>query len=66
VLAVDKKERRIDTTRIAGTMAIAVGMLITLIGLATDSTPAKGYVFAALLVLTGVGLRLEAAIAGNP
>lgn len=65
VLHVDARERRIDTTRIVGSMAIAVGLLIAVTGLATDSTPAKGYVFAGLLVVVGVGLRLEAAIAGQ-
>ncbi len=43
-------------------MAVAVGLVITLIGLATNSTPAKGFFFAGLLVLTGLGLRLEAAL----
>ncbi|BEL04664.1 hypothetical protein Q0Z83_028550 [Actinoplanes sichuanensis] len=57
-----KVERRADTARIAGTMAIVTGLLITLVGLATDATPAKGYFFAGMLVVIGSGLRLEAAI----
>ena len=64
VLYVDARERRIDTTRIVGSTAIVIGMLITVIGVATDSTPAKGYVFVGLLVV-GVRLRLEAAIADH-
>ncbi|WP_433726654.1 hypothetical protein ACQP2Y_10135 [Actinoplanes sp. CA-051413] len=45
-----------------GTIALLVGLLISLIGLVTESTPAKGYFFAGLLVITGIGLRLEAAL----
>jgi uncharacterized membrane protein YiaA len=62
VLGVDARGRRIDTTRILGTIAVLTGLLISVIGLVTDSTPAKGYFFAGLLVITGIGLRLEAAI----
>ena len=58
----DARGKRTDATRILGTLALSVGLLITVIGLATDSTPAKGYFFAGLLVITGVGLRLESAI----
>jgi hypothetical protein len=59
---VDARGRRTDTTRILGTSAVGVGLLISIIGLMTDSTPAKGYFFAGLLVILGMGLRLEAAI----
>jgi uncharacterized membrane protein YiaA len=62
VFGVDARGRRTDTTRILGTIAVVVGLLISVIGLVTDSTPAKGYFFAGLLVLTGIGLRLEAAL----
>ncbi|MEU8613433.1 hypothetical protein AB0C29_36155, partial [Actinoplanes sp. NPDC048791] len=62
VFGVDARGRRTDTTRILGTIALLVGLLISVIGLVTDGTPAKGYVFAGLLVITGIGLRLEAAI----
>ena len=62
VFGVDAQGRRTGTTRILGTIAVVVGLLITGIGLATDSTPAKGYFFAGLLVIIGMGLRLEAAI----
>jgi uncharacterized membrane protein YiaA len=65
VSGVDARGRRTDTTRILGTIALLVGLLISIIGLATDSTPAKGYVFAGLLVITGIGLRLEAALTGR-
>jgi uncharacterized membrane protein YiaA len=62
VLAMDARERRTDTARIIGNIALAVGLLITVVGLVTDSTPAKGYVFAGMLVFVGIGLRLEAAV----
>lgn len=58
----DVRGRRIDTARILGTIAVVVGLLVTIVGLLTDTTPAKGFFFAGLLVLAGVGLRLEAAI----
>jgi uncharacterized membrane protein YiaA len=62
VFSVDAQARRIDTTRILGDIALIVGLLISVVGLVTDSTPAKGYFFAGLLVIIGVGLRLEAAL----
>lgn len=54
--------RRVDTLRILGNVSLVVGLVITSIGLATDTTPAKAYVFAALLVMIGIGFRLEAAL----
>ncbi|RKF19165.1 hypothetical protein [Micromonospora globbae] len=62
MLFVDARERRLNTARILGNIALLVGLLITMVGLATDSTPAKGYVFAGMLVFIGVGLRIEAAL----
>jgi uncharacterized membrane protein YiaA len=62
VLPMDARARRTDPTKIIGNMALVVGLLITVVGLVTGSTPAKGYFFAGMLVFTGVGLRLEAAV----
>jgi uncharacterized membrane protein YiaA len=62
VFSVDAQGRRTDTTRILGNIALVVGLLISVVGLVTDSTPAKGYFFAGLLVIIGIGLRLEAAL----
>jgi uncharacterized membrane protein YiaA len=62
VLVMDAQTRRVDTARILGNIALVVGLLIASIGLATDSAPVKGYFFAGLLVVTGIGLRLEAAV----
>jgi len=50
VPCMDKVERRVDTTRILGTMALIAGLLVAGIGLVSDTTPAKGHLFAALLV----------------
>lgn len=58
----DAQARQADTAKILGSIALATGLAIAAIGLATDSTPAKGFFFAALLVATGIGLRLEAAL----
>jgi len=60
--AMDVRGQRIDTARILGNVALVVGILIAVIGLVTDGTPAKGYFFAGLLVIIGLGLRLEAAV----
>lgn len=49
-------------TRLLGSTALVVGLLITSIGLLTGSTPAKGYLLAGMLVVAGVGLRIEAAL----
>lgn len=61
----DPRGRRIDTARILGNIALVVGILITVIGLVTDSTPIKGYFFAGLLVAIGLGLRIEAAVSDH-
>lgn len=59
----DAQGRRISTVRILGNIALVVGLSVTVIGLTSDSVvPAEGYFFAGLLVLMGIGLRLEAAI----
>ena len=58
----DARGRRVDTARILGNMTLVTGLLITGIGLTVDNTPAKGFFFAGLLVMTGIGLRLEAAL----
>jgi uncharacterized membrane protein YiaA len=62
VFSVDAQGRQTDTARILGNIALVVGLLISVVGLVTDSTPTKGYFFAGLLVIIGIGLRLEAAL----
>ena len=58
----DARGRRIDTARILGNIVPVMGLLITIVGLMTDSTPTKGYLFAGMPLLVGIGLRLGAAI----
>ena len=62
VFSVDARERRTDTARILGNIALVVGLLIAVVGLVTDNTPAKAYFLAGLLGIIGIGLRLEAAL----
>jgi uncharacterized membrane protein YiaA len=62
VSAVDAQERRTYAARILGNIVLVVGLLISAAGLIADGMPAKGYFFAGLLVLIGLGLRLEAAL----
>jgi uncharacterized membrane protein YiaA len=59
---VDKEERRIDTLRIVGSVALLAGLLITVIGVAGDSVPARGYFLAGVFIVLGLGFRIEAAL----
>jgi hypothetical protein len=43
-------------------MAIVAGLLICLVTLASDSWSIEPHILAFLLALTGIGLRVEAAI----
>ena len=45
-----------------GNVALAAGLLISLLMISPDNPSTGGYVLAALLVMTGLGLRLEAAL----
>ncbi|MCW6004609.1 hypothetical protein K1W54_08435 [Micromonospora sp. CPCC 205371] len=49
------------TLRNVGTAAIVVGLLVTLITLASAGSD-RPFVLAALIVLVGIGLRIEAAV----
>lgn len=56
----DEQISRVATVRVAGTWFIVAGLLT---GLVAASDPHMGYLFVAgLLVLIGVGLRIEAAL----
>ena len=50
------------TRTVIGTLAIVAGLLTALLTNATSGGHGGAYVVAALLVLAGVGLRIEAAI----
>ncbi|MGK5739941.1 hypothetical protein [Micromonospora sp. URMC 103] len=58
----DPRAARIDTLRILGTVAVLAGLATSLLTAAADTSRAEPYLVAALLVLTGVGLRIEAAV----
>ncbi|QDY10189.1 hypothetical protein FJK98_26080 [Micromonospora sp. HM134] len=58
----DLRSRRADTRRVVGTSALLTGLLISALTVASDSGRAELHVLAGLLVLVGVGLRIEAAI----
>jgi hypothetical protein len=57
--------RRPDLTahkRALGTMAIVAALLIAVLAMPGDSPSIEPYILAFLLVLTGIGLRIEVAI----
>lgn len=60
--AVDLRSRRAATTRVVGTTALLSGLLISVLTISSDAGLAEPHFLAGLLVLTGIGLRIEAAI----
>ncbi|MBY8874003.1 hypothetical protein K7640_19430 [Micromonospora sp. PLK6-60] len=54
--------RRAATVRLLGTMALLAGFLVAIITLGNDAGAVEPYVLAALLVVAGVGFRIEAAV----
>ena len=59
----DTRASRAATVRVMGNIALAAGLLIAGIGLLSDAEPSEGHLLAGMLVATGIGLRLEAAVA---
>jgi hypothetical protein len=53
------------TLRNVGTAAIVIGLLITLLTLASPGSD-RPFVLALLIVLVGIGLRIEAALRAIP
>ncbi|WP_253866034.1 hypothetical protein [Micromonospora sp. WMMA2032] len=53
---------RSGSIRVGGNVALGVGLLIALFMVSPENPQTGGYVLAGLLVLTGVGLRVEAAL----
>lgn len=53
---------RTATTRLLGSLALVTGLLVSTITLSIDPGSAEPNLLAALLVGTGIGLRVEAAI----
>ncbi|MET8352791.1 MULTISPECIES: hypothetical protein [unclassified Micromonospora] len=58
----DLRSRRADTVRAFGTMSLVAGFLTSLLTMPSDYDGLRPQILAALLVLTGTGLRIEAAI----
>ncbi|GAB3949242.1 hypothetical protein GCM10027614_47700 [Micromonospora vulcania] len=61
-LIVDLPARRIGTVRTLGTVSLVAGFMTTLLSLSSGYHGLKAHILAALLILTGIGLRIEAAI----
>ncbi|GIJ75979.1 hypothetical protein Xph01_04110 [Micromonospora phaseoli] len=53
---------RSGSTRVGGNVALGAGLLIALLMVSPENPQTGGYVLAGLLMLTGVGLRVEAAL----
>ncbi|GAA2590233.1 hypothetical protein GCM10010435_81170 [Winogradskya consettensis] len=52
--------------RVLGTLALAAGFLVAAMNAVADTASADAYFFAGLFVISGLGLRLEAAIRSRP
>ncbi|WDZ84856.1 hypothetical protein [Micromonospora cathayae] len=48
--------------RMLGNIALLAGLLVSAITLGTDTGTTEPHILAGLLVVTGVGLRIEAAV----
>ncbi|MFF0119166.1 hypothetical protein ACWD8I_07785 [Micromonospora arida] len=55
--------RRTHTVRTFGTMALVTGFVISLLSMSAGYEGFMPHILAAFLILTGIGLRIEAAIA---
>lgn len=58
----DLRSRRADTVRVFGTVLLVGGFLTSLLTMSSGYDGAEPHLVAAFLVVTGVGLRIEAAI----
>lgn len=61
-LTVDPHSKRADTGRVLGTLLLVAGFLTLLLTILSGYAGMKPHLVAFLLVLTGIGLRIEAAI----
>ncbi|SCE79643.1 hypothetical protein [Micromonospora chokoriensis] len=59
----DLPARRNDTVRAFGTVSLVAGFLTTLLTMSSGYEGLEPHILAAFLILTGLGLRIEAAIA---
>ncbi|MFI9641095.1 hypothetical protein ACIG87_13670 [Micromonospora sp. NPDC051925] len=54
--------RHASTIRIIGNITLVAGLLVSVITLSDDLGSAEPYILAGFLVVTGIGLRIEAAV----
>ncbi|GIJ30519.1 hypothetical protein Vqi01_56810 [Micromonospora qiuiae] len=59
---VNPASRRASTVRILGNVALVAGFLVSVITLSSDTGSTEVHILAGFLVVTGIGLRIEAAI----
>ncbi|MEU7973166.1 hypothetical protein AB0B48_14110 [Micromonospora sp. NPDC049089] len=59
------RARRTDTVRAFGTLLLVAGFVISLFSMPSGGAGLKPQILAAFLILTGIGLRIEAAIANR-
>ncbi|GAB2441903.1 hypothetical protein [Micromonospora schwarzwaldensis] len=58
----DPRSKRADTGRLLGTLLLVAGFLTSLLTMSSGYDGVKPYLVAFFLILTGMGLRIEAAI----
>ncbi|MEU8329704.1 hypothetical protein [Micromonospora sp. NPDC048839] len=58
----DLPAQRVETVRAFGTVSLVAGFMISLITMASDYSGLDPHILATFLILTGLGLRIEAAI----
>ncbi|MEU4472710.1 hypothetical protein [Micromonospora sp. NPDC023888] len=58
----DVQAQRVATVRAFGTVSLVAGFMTSLITMASDYGGFEPHILATFLILTGLGLRIEAAI----
>ncbi|MEW2142867.1 hypothetical protein AB0869_08640 [Micromonospora vinacea] len=58
----DTRARRSDTVRAFGTLSLMAGFAVSLLSMPSGGAGLRPQILAAFLILTGIGLRIEAAI----
>ncbi|PTA44170.1 hypothetical protein [Micromonospora sp. RP3T] len=58
----DPRSKRADARRVLGTLLLVAGFLASLLTMSSGYDGVKPYLVAFFLILTGIGLRIEAAI----
>ncbi|MGC4833448.1 hypothetical protein ACLQ3D_02995 [Micromonospora vinacea] len=59
----DLPAQRVGTIRAFGTVSLVAGFMTTLLSMMSGYDGLEPHILAAFLILTGLGLRIEAAIA---